>query len=196
MTTLVLASSSPHRRTLLGRLGLSFEVDAPNIDERRLPDESPAQLVTRLAETKARTVAARWPGAVVIGSDQVAALPGAGNARVFGKPADRCAALQQLRALSGREVQFLTGLCVIDAGGATQVESDATAVRFRKLSEAERVAYVDREQPFGCAAAFRSERLGITLVEAITGADPNALIGLPLIRLCAMLRRIGLNPLH
>lgn len=196
VTALVLASSSPHRRVLLERLGLPFVVDAPGVDESRLPGESPEDLVGRLAASKAQAVAARWPDAVVIGSDQVAAISGEPTRPILGKPENRQAALEQLRMLSGREVHFLTGLCVIDPEGGRQLATDTTLVRFRHLSDPEIAVYVDREEPFGCAASFRSERLGITLVEAIRGTDPNALVGLPLIRLCGMLRRVGCNPLR
>ena len=235
MVELVLASSSPHRRELLARLGLPFHVQAPEVDEAPLPGETPEDLVVRLSELKARAVTARWPGAMIIGSDQVAVVPRAGepegeplagepSAReregaplaekdsagarqgtplanknpsplILGKPHNRSAAMEQLRNLSGRQVDFLTGLCVMDPAGTVWVEIERTQVLFRNLTGPEIVAYVERERPFGCAASFRSERLGIALVDAIRGTDPNALVGLPLIRLCRMLKQAGMNPL-
>ncbi len=195
MTELVLASSSPHRRELLARLGLAFEAVAPDVDESPLPGESPEELVARLSIAKARAVSQRYPKAVTVGSDQVAVVPEGGASRVLGKPADRSAAIAQLGVLSGRRIRFLTGLCVIDRGGGVHLETEETGVVFRRLTANEIAAYVDREDPYDCAAAFRSERLGVALVESIRSDDPNALIGLPLIRLCRMLRRTGLNPL-
>ena len=207
MVELVLASSSPHRRELLARLGLPFHVQAPEVDEAPLPGETPKDLVVRLSEWKARAVTTRWPGAVIIGSDQVAVVPRAGEPEgaplankdpsplILGKPRDRSAAIEQLRNLSGRQVDFLTGLCVMDPAGKVWVEIERTQVLFRNLTGPEIVAYVERERPFGCAASFRSERLGIALVDAIRGTDPNALVGLPLIRLCRMLKQAGVNPL-
>ena len=235
MVELVLASSSPHRRELLARLGLPFHVQAPEVDEAPLPGETPEDLVVRLSELKARAVTTRWPGAVIIGSDQVAVVPRAGEPEgeplaekdsageregeplaekdsagvrqgaplanknpsplILGKPRDRSAAIEQLRNLSGRQVDFLTGLCVMDPAGKVWVEIERTQVLFRNLTGPEIVAYVERERPFGCAASFRSERLGIALVDAIRGTDPNALVGLPLIRLCRMLKQAGVNPL-
>ena len=192
---LVLASSSPYRRELLARLGRPFEVQAPGVDESHLPGETPAELVPRLSEAKARAVRELHPDALVIGSDQVAAAPVEPVPLILGKPGDRVAAIEQLRLLSGRRVDFLTGLCVMEPAGVVQLETEITQVFFRHLSDREIAAYVDRERPYGCAASFRSERLGITLVESIQGTDPSALMGLPLIRLCRMLRRAGLSPL-
>ena len=193
---LVLASSSPHRRELLARLGIPFEAVAPALDETPLPGESPADLVARLSRAKARAVAPRFPGAVVVGSDQVAVIPHQPASVILGKPEDRAAAIEQLGQMSARNVSFLTGICVVDPRGGDELELDETRVSFRGLGETEIAAYVDREQPYGCAGSFRSERLGVTLVTSIRSDDPNALIGLPLIRLCRMLRRAGLDPLH
>lgn len=195
MTRLVLASSSPYRRELLARLGLAFEAVSPDVDESPLPGERPEDLVARLSEAKARAVAPRFPGAVTVGSDQVAAVRAQSASVVLGKPRDRAGAIDQLGLLSGREVRFLTGICVIGSRGSS-AEIEETRVWFRNLSAPEIAAYVDRERPFGCAGSFRSERLGITLVEAIRSEDPNALIGLPLIRLCRLLRQAGLDPLQ
>ena len=193
---LLLASSSPYRRELLARLGLPFETAVPGVDESSLPGERPEDLVARLSEAKARAVAVSRPDALVIGSDQVAAAAMAAAPVILGKPGNRAAAIGQLRALSGRRVKFFTGLCVIGPAAGVRVETEVTEVLFRRLTDREIAAYVDREQPYGCAASLRSERLGITLVEAILSADPNALVGLPLIRLCDMLRRAGLDPLQ
>lgn len=195
MTELVLASSSPHRRELLERLGLPFAAVAPDVDESPRPGESPEDLVARLSVAKARAVADRFPGAVIAGSDQVAVVPKDTDSAVLGKPDDRPAAIEQLSMLSGRRIRFLTGLCVIDPAGNADLEIEETGVSFRHLTDNEIAAYVDRERPYGCAGSFRSERLGIALVESIRSEDPNALIGLPLIRLCRMLRRAGLDPL-
>jgi MAF protein len=190
--TLVLASTSPFRRELLARLGLAFETASPEIDETREPDEPPQALVRRLAEQKARAVAADFPDALIIGSDQVACLGG----QVLGKPGTRERALEQLRQASGREVIFETGLCLYDAGrDRAEVCCESYRVLFRQLSEAEIAGYVDREQPFGCAGSFKSEGLGITLFERLEGPDPTSLIGLPLIRLTALLRAAGIDPL-
>jgi len=195
VTKLVLASSSPYRRQLLARLGIPFDALDPAVDETPVPNESADDLVARLSLAKARAVRQRYPHAVIVGSDQVAVVGGQVADVVLGKPQDRCAAIKQLGLLSGRRIRFLTGICVIGPAGDAQVETEETRVRFRELSTAEIEAYVDREQPYGCAASFRSEGLGITLVESIDSHDPNALIGLPLIRLCRMLHRAGLNPL-
>ncbi|NEX16693.1 MAG: septum formation inhibitor Maf [Halochromatium sp.] len=190
---LVLASTSPFRRELLGRLGLAFEAAAPDCDETRLDDEPPQALVQRLAEAKARAVAAAFPDALIIGSDQVACL----DDQLLGKPGGREKALEQLRQASGRRVIFETGLCLYDARNDwLQVCCEPYQVQFRVLSEAEIAAYVDREQPFGCAGSFKSEGLGIALFERLEGADPTGLIGLPLIRLCALMRNAGVDPLR
>lgn len=187
--TLVLGSTSPYRRELLQRLGLSFEVDSPDIVETRLPDEDAQALVRRLAEAKARAVGTNWADALVIGSDQVAVL---GEA-ILGKPGDRDRAIEQLRAASGKRVRFLTGLCVLDtASGDADVEVVPFDVVFRELDGARIQSYVDRERPFHCAGSFKSEGLGIALFEALEGSDPSALIGLPLIRLTRLLEKHGL----
>lgn len=184
---LVLASTSPYRRALLERLGLPFAVEAPRVDEGPRPGEAPAALARRLALAKARAVAARRPGALVIGSDQVAELEG----RPLGKPGDRPRALAQLLALAGRRVAFHTGLALVGPGAAEQVDLVPYGVRFRPFGRAEAEAYLDREPAYDCAGAFRSEGLGIALVERFEGEDPTALVGLPLIRLCRMLEAAG-----
>ena len=189
---LILGSTSPFRRELLDKLGLSYEVAAPAVDEAAEPGESPEHLVARLAEAKARAVAAGYPDALVIGSDQVAVL----DHHILGKPGDHDTAVEQLRAASGRWVNFQTGLCLLDAAdGAAQVEVVPFRVRFRGLEETEIENYLRREQPYNCAGSFKSEGLGIALFQRLEGEDPNALIGLPVIRLIDMLKRVGVEVL-
>ncbi|MEA3638843.1 MAG: Maf family protein [Lamprobacter sp.] len=191
--TLVLASTSPFRREMLSRLGLDFATAAPDCDETRLADEPAVALVQRLAESKARAVAAQFPEALIIGSDQVACL----DDQVLGKPGTRERAFAQLRQASGRSLRFATGLCLYDArSDHAQVCCEPYQVHFRSLSDAEIASYIDREQPFGCAGSFKSEGLGIALFERLEGADPSSLIGLPLIRLCELLRAAGVDPLQ
>lgn len=185
---LVLGSTSPYRAELLGRLGLPFEQAAPDIDESAQPGETPDALVRRLSEQKARAVAASYPDALIIGSDQVALTGG----KVTGKPGDHETAKGQLRAASGNRVSFLTGLCLLDsASGEAQVDAVPFHVHFRELDDALIDSYLEREQPFNCAGSFKSEGLGIALFERLEGDDPSALMGLPLIRLCSMLARAG-----
>lgn len=191
MAKLILASSSKYRRALLARLGLPFEVAVPDIDESASPEETPGQLVTRLAEAKARAILDAAPDAIVIGSDQVAVSDGA----MLGKPGQRQRAIAQLQDLSGRRVQFLTSVCVIGPEVEPLVEVEVSTVCFRRLTLGEITTYVDRERPFDCAGSFKSEGLGIALFESLEGEDPNALVGLPLLRLCRMLRAVGLDPL-
>jgi MAF protein len=189
MRRLILASTSPFRRELLGRLGLPFEVAAPEVDETREPGESPEVLVLRLSEAKARAVAARYSDALVIGSDQAAVI----GDEVLGKPGGRERAIAQLSYAAGRQVTFLTGLALVDAAsGRAQTVVEPFHVRFRALDPAQIARYVDREQPFNCAGSFKSEGYGITLFERLEGDDPTALIGLPLIRLVQLLGREGI----
>ena len=186
----VLASSSPFRRELLARLQIPFETAVPDTDESPLPDEVPAATARRLAEAKARAVAQRYPDALVIGSDQVAA---SGSER-FGKPGRRENASAQLRQMRGSEVVFHTGLCLLNsATGRAQVRCIDTRVGFRKLSDAEIESYLDKEDALNCAGSAKSEGLGISLLTYLRGDDPNALVGLPLIALCDMLRAEGLH---
>lgn len=192
MTTrrIVLASTSPFRRALLARLGLPFEVAAPDVDESRLPGESPEALVLRLSEAKARAVAAQLGDALVIGSDQVAVI----GDEVLGKPGNRERAIAQLTRAAGRRVTFLTGLSLIDApSDRARTLCEPFHVHFRPLSAKQIARYVDREQPFNCAGSFKSEGYGITLFQRLEGNDPNALIGLPLIRLVQALNDEGLE---
>jgi MAF protein len=187
---LVLASTSVYRKELLNRLGLPFITAAPDINESPHQDESPQRLVARLAEAKARAVAAQYPDALIIGSDQVATV----EERILGKPGDYDRAVAQLRLASGKRLRFLTGLCLLNArSGAAQVDVIPYIVVFRALSDAQIENYLNREQPYHCAGSFKSEALGIALCERFEGEDPNALIGLPLIRLIDMLHREGID---
>jgi len=187
---LVLASTSAYRRMLLERFELPFETARPDVDETPLPDEAPPATADRLAALKARAVAGRFPDALVIGSDQVAYM----DSEVFGKPGTVERAIAQLRRMSGRTVTFHTSLALLNTcTGRTLHESVPTLVRFRALSEAEIVRYVDKERPLDCAGSAKSEGLGITLLDSLTGDDPTALIGLPLIALARMLRAEGVE---
>lgn len=188
---LVLASTSRYRRELLARLTPDFRCVAPQVDETAQTDESPAALAGRLALAKARTVAAKSPGAIVIGSDQAADLAG----RALGKPGSIENARAQLAACSGRSVAFHTAICVIDMHASNPrvlTAQDLTRVHFRKLDSAEIARYVEREYPLDCAGSFKCEGLGIALFERIETDDPTALIGLPLIALCKLLRELGI----
>jgi septum formation protein len=190
--TLVLASSSPSRAALLERLGLPFEIRAPNVNETPLSAEQPEQLVSRLAEAKARAVGIDFSKALVIGADQVALL----GQDILGKPGTYERAVQQLRAASGRKVNFYTGLCVLNtATGQTQTRIEIFQVQFRHLTEAQIEHYLQREQPYQCAGSFRSEGLGIALFKHLRGDDPTTLIGLPLIRLTELLAQEGYSVL-
>jgi septum formation protein len=189
---IVLASTSKYRRELLARLGLPFEVASPHVDETALPGEAPQDTARRLAEAKARAVAARFPQAIIIGSDQVAVLEG----MQLGKPGDHANALRQLKAMRGKEVVFHTALCVYAAASArAQTRVVPFSVRFRDYSDAQIERYLQREQPYDCAGSARCEGLGIVLIAAMRGEDPNALIGLPLIALTEMLAAQGVDVL-
>ena len=183
---LVLASGSAYRRELLQRLRLPFAVDVPHVDETALPGERCNETARRLSRQKAEVVAARHAGAIVIGSDQVAEC----DARAYGKPGTHDAAVLQLRALSGREVAFHSGLCVAH-GGRVQTEVVTTRVRFRALDDDAIERYLRLETPYDCAGSAKSEALGIALLERIDSDDPTALVGLPLIALVSMLAAIG-----
>jgi septum formation protein len=189
---LVLASTSPYRRELLERLRLPFGVEAPDVDESVEPGETPARTALRLAVAKAEAVAARRPDAVVIGSDQVADLDGVG----VGKPGDHASATAQLRAMRGRAVVFQTAVAVVcPAAGFAESALVPVTVRLRVLSDAEIERYLRAEAPYDCAGSAKIETLGIALVESVVCDDPTALIGLPLIRTCALLRGAGIDPL-
>ncbi|WP_440112801.1 Maf family nucleotide pyrophosphatase [Acidovorax sp. BL-A-41-H1] len=184
-----MGSTSRYRRELLERLNLPFEVAAPDVNETPLPGETPRDLALRLALAKARAVAQQHPGAVVIGSDQVADLAG----EPLGKPGQHERAVQQLRQMRGQTVVFQTAVAVVCAAtGFEQVELAPVEVRFRALSDEEIERYLRAEQPYDCAGSAKSEGLGIALLDAIHSDDPTALIGLPLIRTCRMLRAAGL----
>lgn len=192
MPHLVLASSSPWRRQLLERLGLPFECASPDIDETPRPNEAPEALVHRLALSKASRLAEAYPSHLIIGSDQVAVFDG----DILGKPGDEATARRNLARFSGQRVRFITGLALLDtAHGRHQICHDTYEVVFRRLGEQEIARYVEREQPLDSAGSFRLEGLGIALFEKLEGNDPNTLIGLPLIRLCQLLREAGLDPL-
>ncbi|XKE46773.1 Maf family nucleotide pyrophosphatase [Halomonas organivorans] len=192
MPRLVLASSSRYRRQLLDRLELPYAWESPDIDETPRPGESPQALVHRLSLAKAERLAEAWPDHLIIGSDQVAIF----EDEILGKPQDEAAARAQLARFSGRRVSFLTGLALIDTRrGSHRVCHERFDVLFRSLDEDEIARYVARERPLDSAGSFRMEGLGIALFERLEGDDPNALIGLPLIRLCELLREAGLDPL-
>lgn len=190
--TLVLASTSRYRRALLERLGQDFTCAAPNIDETRLAQESAHAMVQRLARAKADAVGADHPNSLIIGSDQCAVL----GEIILGKPGTHENAIAQLRACSGQQVQFHTGLCVLDTHtGNAQIEDIRYTVYFRRLSDNDIEHYLRKEQPYDCAGSFKSEGLGVALFEKMRGDDPSALIGLPMIRLSALLREAGLDVL-
>lgn len=189
---LILASTSPYRKALLAQLGLPFTTARPDVDETPQTGEKVGDLVRRLGEAKARAVAGRFPGAIVIGSDQAAVLDGA----LLGKPGTHEQAVDQLSRASGRSVVFYTSLCVLNtATDRCQVEVVAYEVFFRQLSCAQIERYLRREQPYDCAGAFKAEGLGIALFEKQVGDDPTALIGLPLMRLVTLLSREGIEVL-
>ncbi len=189
---LVLASGSPYRRALLERLGQPFEVAAADIDEKALPGEAPAVTACRLAIAKARTVAARYPDALVIGSDQVADADGV----ALSKPGSHAAAVAQLTMLAGRRIVFHTALALVDAASKRcQLRQVDVASTFRRLSPEAIESYLRRERPYDCAGAVKSEALGIALFERIQSDDPTALIGLPLIALIDLLATEGVDVL-
>ena len=187
--TLVLASTSPFRKQLLERLNIPFETFSPDVDETRRDGESPNDLVIRLSEAKARAGAEAFTDALIIGSDQVAVC----GEEVLGKPGNHDKACEQLTRLAGQQVSFLTGLCLLDtASGSLRLEMVPFHVHFRALGEAQIERYLRYEQPYNCAGSFKSEGLGISLFESMRGDDPNALIGLPLIRLVSWLNEAGI----
>ncbi len=190
--TLILGSTSPFRKEILNKLNISFKTDKPLVDETPLPNEAPKELVARLALLKAQAVAERHNNAIVIGSDQVALF----NGQILGKPHSHENAVKQLTQFSGHTVTFLTGLSVID----TQSEKTITIVEpfdvvFKTLTNNQINQYLYAEKPYNCAGSFKSEALGICLFEKLVGDDPNTLIGLPLIRLVAILEEMGFSVL-
>jgi septum formation protein len=187
---LILGSTSRYRRELLERLRVPFDVVSPDVDETPLPDEAPRALATRLALAKAKAVAALYPNAVVIGSDQVADL----NGEPLGKPGTHERAVVQLQRMRGQTVVFQTAVSVVcQASGFEQTELAQIKVRFRDLSDAEIEAYLRAEEPYDCAGSAKSEGLGIALLDAIDNDDPTALIGLPMIRTARLLRAAGID---
>ena len=189
---LILGSTSRYRRELLQRLRLPFEVVSPEVDETPLPGEQPAAMAQRLALVKARAVASKFAAAVVIGSDQVADLDG----EPVGKPGTHERAFEQLRSMSGRSVVFQTAVAVVRGDvGFEGVALVPVTVRFRTLTDAQIEHYLRAEQPYDCAGSAKSEALGIALLESIESNDPTALVGLPLIQTCALLRQAGIDPL-
>ena len=187
---LILASSSKYRKMLLQRFAIPFDCYSPEIDETAHNNESPYDLVARLAMQKAETVSREHPKAVVIGSDQMAIFDG----QLIGKPGNYQLALEQLTSFSGQVVEFLTSVSVQSRGSNfVEQHTDCTRVCFRNLQQEEIKRYLVAEKPFDCAGAFKAESMGIVLFERIISDDPTALIGLPLIRTAAMLRRAGLQ---
>lgn len=185
---IVLASTSPHRRVLLEKLGLPFSIVAPGLDESRHAHEDIASLVRRLSRSKADAVAAAHPGALIIGSDQAAERDGT----IVGKPGDHAKAAAQLQAASGKTVTFHTGVCLLDTrDGRYREHVDLTRVHFRVLTPVEIERYLRAEAPYDCAGSFKSEGLGISLFESIESTDPTALVGLPLLALSRFLRECG-----
>lgn len=188
--TLILASSSKFRRELLHKLQIPFNSISPKVDETALPSEKPHETALRLAQDKARKIGKKHPHALVIGCDQVATLDG----EQLGKPGNYHNATLQLQKMRGREVTFHSALCLFNAEtGHMQAEVVPYLVRFRQLSDAQIENYLNKEQPYECAGSAKSEGLGIALIERMIGEDPNALIGLPLIKLITMLQNEGVG---
>ena len=189
---LVLASTSPYRRELLARLGVPFDVAAPDVDETPLPGESPDDTAQRLSVLKASAVAKHFPDALIIGSDQVALLEG----RQLGKPGTHEKAVEQLQAMRGKALEFHTALSLLNARtGRTQTANVPIRLVMREYSDAQIEAYLRKDQPYNCCGSARSESLGIALIARYETEDPNALVGLPLIKLVEMLANEGLDVL-
>lgn len=187
---IVLASTSVYRKELLQRLGISFGIAAPGVDESPLPGETALQTSMRLAEEKARAVAVKYPDALIVGSDQVALL----DMQQLGKPLTHDNAVRQLRALRGKCATFYTALTLLNAHtGAMQAAVAENRVCFREYSDDEIESYLRKEQPYDCAGSAKSEGLGIVLISRMEGDDPNALVGLPLIQLVTMLKNEGVR---
>ena len=190
MLGIVLASSSPYRRALLDRLGIAYESASPDIDETPLDGETAEDLTLRLAVNKARALENRYPCHLIIGSDQVALLDGT----PVSKPGTHASAVAQLQRCSGQRITFATALCLLNtASGALQTAVEPFHVNFRQLTDTQIEHYLHAEQPYDCAGSFKVEGLGISLFESLRGDDPNSLIGLPLIRLCQMLAKEGIE---
>lgn len=192
MQSILLASSSPYRRSILTKLGLPFLWESPDIDESSHPNESADALVKRLSLGKATALATKHPNTLIIGSDQVATI----NGNIIGKPHTHERAFEQLHAASGSEVIFKTGLCLLNTRtGDSQIAVESFSVYFRELSDQQINRYLFLEKPYDCAGSFKAEGLGICLFSKLSGDDPNTLIGLPLIRLIQMLEKEGVEPL-
>ncbi len=190
---LILGSSSATRRLLLQRLGLAFEIVSPQLDETPLPGEDGEALALRLAEAKAEKVAETRPDGLIIGSDQVGLLDGC----ILGKPGSHEAALAQLMAASGRTMRFVSAVCLLDArSGRRQVARAVTRVNFLPLARDAVEVYLRRDEPYDCAGSFRSESLGVALIDSMESDDPTAILGMPLIRLARMLAVEGVDVLH
>lgn len=189
---LILASTSPFRKQLLDKLQLEYETASPEVDETPIPGEDIETMVLRLSQAKARAVASRFPDALIIGSDQSAVL----NDQPLTKSGGFDKAFQQLRDASGQKIIFHTGLCLLNSNtGHLQSASIPYTVVFKNLSDEQIKNYLEKEQPYNCAGSFKSEGLGIALFERFEGEDPNALIGLPLIKLIEMLSNEGISPI-
>ncbi len=187
---IILASSSPYRQALLKRLQIGFTTECPDIDETAFQDESIHDYVVRLAAEKAQQIAAKHANAIIIGSDQALECEG----KILTKPGTHVNARQQLMAMRNKTLSFYTGLCVINAAdNGSEKDVITYSVSFRDLQAMEIETYLNKERPYDCAGSFKSEALGISLIAKMTGDDPTALIGLPLIRLCEMLRHQGIN---
>ncbi|MDR2224383.1 MULTISPECIES: Maf family protein [Providencia] len=192
MKSIILASTSPYRQSLLKKLGLPFLASPPNIDESPVLNESAQALVMRLSHAKAAALAKQYPQHLIIGSDQVCVIDG----KIVGKPHTFENAFKQLKAASGNKITFYTGLCLLDsATGKFNLQCELFDVYFRQLTDQEITNYLYKEEPFQCAGSFKSEGLGITLFDRLDGRDPNTLIGLPIILLLDMLRQHDVNPL-
>jgi len=192
-TSFILASSSPFRKSILKKILPEFDAFSPDIDESPKLNESPLNLVERLAIEKAQTASQFYEKGIVIGSDQVALF----DEQILGKPHTREKAIEQLSLFSGQKVQFITSLAVFDIeSDKIQVTHDITQVYFRELTQSQIEQYIDTEQPLNCAGSFKSEGLGIVLFEKIVGEDPNSLVGLPLIKLTYLLNEFNIDPLN
>ncbi|TXF13643.1 Maf family protein [Pelomicrobium methylotrophicum] len=189
---IVLASTSRYRRDLLARLGIDFDIFAPNVDESPLPGEAPQALALRLSRLKAEAARQAYPAALIIGSDQVAVL----DQELLGKPGDYDNAYRQLQGMSGRQVEFHTAVSLLNsATGSLQSDVAVVRVRFRRLSDEDIRSYLSKEPAFDCAGSARVESLGIALCERVESDDPTALVGLPLITVVSMLQREGVSVL-
>jgi len=188
---LILASTSPFRKGLLNRLHLPYETYAPHVDETPLENESPSNLVIRLAELKARSAKSTYPQALIIGSDQVAVID---DHKILGKPGNFEQAVKQLTDASGKQVDFLTGFCLLNTD-SDQAQTDIVrfSVKFRQLTLSQIENYLNLDKPYNCSGSFKSEGLGIALLDRMVGSDPTAIIGLPLIRLVRMLEAEGVS---